>query len=125
MATITRIPTQHSFSAAVVAGDYVFLSHHRGYGDTFAAQFDDMFGRASETLNQIGLSLDNLVKVNVWLKHISDLPEMEKRFTRYFRPDEYPVRMTATTEFIDADCLIMMDGIAYALAPQSLSENRS
>jgi 2-iminobutanoate/2-iminopropanoate deaminase len=54
------------------------------------------------------------VKVNVWLKNIKDLPEMEKAFTRYFSKDSFPARMTATTEFIDDDCLLMIDGVAYA-----------
>jgi 2-iminobutanoate/2-iminopropanoate deaminase len=113
MSEITRIPTQYSFSSAVVAGDYIYLSHHRGYGDTFAVQLNDTFKRLSETLSNIGLSLDNLVKVNVWLKNIKDVPEMEKLFVHYFKNNEYPVRMSATTEFIDEDCLLMIDGIAY------------
>jgi len=39
----------------------------------------------------------NLVKVNVWLKDINNLP----------------ARMTSTTEFIDSECLIMIKGTAY------------
>lgn len=50
----------------------------------------------------------------VWLKGIKDLPEMEKLFRNHFEEGRFPARMTATTEFIDADCLIMIDGVAYA-----------
>jgi len=57
--------------------------------------------------------LANLVKVNVWLKEIKDLPEMEKLFRNHFETDQFPARMTATTEFIDADCLLMIEGVAY------------
>jgi|UPI0003A596F1 hypothetical protein len=33
---------------------------------------------------------------------------------KYFEPNQFPARMTTTTtEFIDADCLLMIDGIAY------------
>jgi len=53
------------------------------------------------------------VKVNVYLKNIKDLPEMEQVFCEYFEMDKFPARMTSTTEFIDSDCLMMIDGIAY------------
>jgi 2-iminobutanoate/2-iminopropanoate deaminase len=38
---------------------------------------------------------------------------MERRFADYFEEGEYPARMTSTTEFIDDDCMMMIDGIAY------------
>jgi 2-iminobutanoate/2-iminopropanoate deaminase len=112
--SIERLPTPYSYSAAVKAGDYVFLGLHRGFGETFTEQFDSAFASLKETLARFNLTLDLLVKVNVWLKHIQDLPEMEKRFTLYFESDHFPARMTATTEFIDADCLLMIEGIAYS-----------
>ena len=113
MAEIERITTPHSYSTAVAAGDYVFLGLHRGSGEDFAAQFDDTFRYLKTTLAEFGLGLQHVVKVSVWLKHIGDLPEMEKRFRLYFEEDEYPARMTSTTEFIDEDCLLMIDGVAY------------
>lgn len=113
MSGIQRLPTPYSYSAAVLAGDYLFLGLHRGFGDTFTEQFDSAFADLQETLAKFDLTLAHLVKVNVWLKHIQDLPEMEKRFDNYFEKDHFPARMTSTTEFIDADCLMMIDGIAY------------
>lgn len=113
MSGIQRLPTPYSYSAAVQAGDFVFLGLHRGGGETFADQFDSTFAYLKETLSRYGLTLDDMVKVNVWLKHIQDLPEMEKRFTNYFEIDHFPARMTSTTEFIDEDCLLMIEGIAY------------
>ena len=113
MSTIKRIPTPYSYSSAVVAGGYVFLGLHRGFGATFAAQHEDIFERLRGTLAQLGLTVADLVKVNVWLKEIKDLPEMEKLFRNHFDRDQYPARMTATTEFIDADCLVMIEGVAY------------
>lgn len=38
---------------------------------------------------------------------------MEKRFNNYFEKDKFPARMTSTTEFINDDCLLMIDRIAY------------
>jgi 2-iminobutanoate/2-iminopropanoate deaminase len=113
MSRIIRISTPYSYSAAVVAGSQVYLGLHRGFGATFAEQLEGTFAGLAETLGKLGLSLDCLVKVNVWLKHVEDLPAMEKMFSRYFEQDQFPARMTATTEFIDADCLLMIDGIGY------------
>jgi 2-iminobutanoate/2-iminopropanoate deaminase len=112
MTTTDRLTTPYSYALAVRAGDLVFLGLHRGGGDDFATQLDNTFGCLQQTLAQFGLTLADLVKVNVWLKHIADLPVMEKRFANHFAPGRYPARMTATTEFIDADCLLMIDGVA-------------
>ena len=112
MNKIARIPTPFSYSSAVAAGDFVFLGLHRGFGDSFTEQFHDTFKHLKKTLAEFDLTLAHLVKVNVWLKHIKDLPEMEKRFNKYFEKGNFPARMTSTTEFINDDCLLMIDGIA-------------
>ena len=57
--------------------------------------------------------MESIVKVNVWLKDINDLPAMEKIFFDYFEEGKYPARMTSTTEFIVEGCMVMIDGIAY------------
>ncbi len=113
MSGIKHIPTPHSYSTAVAAGDFVYLGLHRGFGETFAEQFEGVFACLKETLAEFGLGLESVVKVNVWLKHIEDLPEMEKRFRDHFAEGAFPARMTSTTEFIDADCVLMIDGVAY------------
>lgn len=113
MAAVKRIPTPFSYSAAVAAGEFVFVGLHRGSGEDFAAQFDDTLEAVTRTLAEFGLTLADLVKVNVWLKYIQDLPKMEKRFLNHFEEGAFPARMTSTTEFVDADCLLMIDGVAY------------
>jgi len=113
MPELERIPSPYTYSLAVKAGDYAFLGLHRAGGASFAEQFEGTLVFLQDTLARLGLTLDALVKVNVWLKNVQDLPEMEKLFGRYFEPGHYPARMTATTQFIDADCLLMIDGVAH------------
>jgi 2-iminobutanoate/2-iminopropanoate deaminase len=110
---LKRITTPYSYSLAVAAGDFVFLGLHRGFGDDFAMQFDDTFKHLKKTLAEFDLTLAHLVRVNVWLKNIEDVRIYEKLFRNYFEKDKYPARMGATTEFIDDDCLLMIDGMAY------------
>jgi 2-iminobutanoate/2-iminopropanoate deaminase len=119
MSTTKRIATPYSYSSAVAAGDTVFLGLHRGFGESFAEQHENVFGYLQGTLAELGLTLANLVKVNVWLKDIKDLPEMERLFRNHFEEDQFPARMTSTTEFIDADCLLMIDGVAYGATPHT------
>jgi 2-iminobutanoate/2-iminopropanoate deaminase len=114
MPELTRVPTAYSYASAVRAGDLVFLGLHRGFGETFRAQLDDAMSAVQATLEQLGLTLDSLVKVNAWLDRIEDLSELEERFVAYFPTGEFPARMTATTDFHDADCLVMLDGVAYS-----------
>ena len=113
MSDIKRISTPHSYSSAVLAGDYVFLGLHRGFGDSFTEQIKSTFGFLKETLAKLDMPLERLVKVNVWLQDINDLPKMEQIFSEYFDEGKFPARMTSTTEFIDDDCLVMIDGVAY------------
>ena len=113
MTGLKRIPTPFSYSQAVEAGDYVFLGIHRGSGDDFTAQFHDTFKHLKKTLAEFNLTLAHLVKVNVWLKNVEDIRVYEKLFREYFEKDKFPVRMGATTEFLDDDCLLMIEGIAY------------
>jgi 2-iminobutanoate/2-iminopropanoate deaminase len=113
MTELKRITTPFSYSLAVEAGDYVFLGIHRGFGDTFTEQFHDVFKYLKQTLAEFDLTLADIVKVNVWLKNVQDIRVYEKLFNDYFEKDKFPARMGSTTEFIDDDCLLMIDGIAY------------
>ena len=97
MGELNWIPTSWSYSAAVKAGNFVFLSGHRGFGDVFVTQFNDAFSRLEKTLAEFDLPLANLVQVNVRLEHIEDLPEMERLFRQYFGKDLYPAGMTSST----------------------------
>ena len=113
MSEIQHLATPFSYSSAVVAGDYAFIALHRGFGDDFETQCKGALDGIRQTLQRIEVPLSSLVKVTVWIKHIQDLPVMEKLFTEYFELGQYPARMTATTEFYDPDCLVMVEGIAF------------
>jgi 2-iminobutanoate/2-iminopropanoate deaminase len=105
MAEVKRITTPFSYSSAVAAGDFVFLGLHRGFGNTMS--------RLKTTLAEFDMKLEHLVKVNVWLKDIQNVRIYENLFRNYFEEGKYPARIGTTTEFIDDDCLLMIDGIAY------------
>lgn len=113
MTGIVHTPTPFSYSSSVAAGDFVFLALHRGFADDFTGQLDGALEGIEATLAQHGLPLTSLVKVHVWLRDITDLPTMEHRFEHHFPAGIFPARMTATTQFVDQDCLVMVEGVAY------------
>ncbi|WP_234340241.1 RidA family protein [Gorillibacterium timonense] len=52
----------------------------------------------SERLEQVNLTLDSVVKVDVLLRDVWDIPVMEKVFQQRFKGN-YPARKTISTEF--------------------------
>ncbi len=109
---IKRTTTPYSYSVAVSSGDTIYLGLHRGRGSSFQDQLRGSLMYLKQTLEQHGSSLERLLKVQVWLKNIDDLPVMEKIFFEFYPSGEFPARMTSTTEFIDNDCLVMIEGVA-------------
>jgi len=108
-----------AFSSCVVAGDYVFTAHRGGMVDdrgkrleSIEEQTEQTFRNLERTLEAAGATLNDVVKTTVYLKDIKDFAKMNDVYRRQFT-DGYPARMTATTEFIDAACLIQIEAMAY------------
>jgi 2-iminobutanoate/2-iminopropanoate deaminase len=59
----------------------------------------------------IDLDLDNLLKVTVILKDITDFNAMHEAWKQIFSK-EYPVRTTITSNFVDDHCRVQIEGIA-------------
>jgi 2-iminobutanoate/2-iminopropanoate deaminase len=110
-----------TFATCVVAGDWVFTSHTGGIVDdegtllkTVEEQTDQTFRNLEKTLAAAGATLDDVVKTTVYLKDIADFHEMREVYRRQFSPDtRYPARMTATTEFVSPECLVLIEAVAY------------
>ena len=54
-----------------------------------------------------------MVKINLYLKKLSDFDEAREVFFECFDKGCFPARMTTTTEFLDEGRLCMLDGVAY------------
>lgn len=114
---IQRMPSHcgdDTCAACVIAGDYIFLSHHGGghEQDDIVHQMRKTLESMQDTLQTAGAGLDDLVQVNLYLKNIRDFRKAADVFREYFK-NGVPARMTTTTEFIGDACLCQMDGIAY------------
>lgn len=101
-------------SSCVVAGDYIFLAHHGGGQDVkdIVHQTRATIESMAKTLATVGATLDDIVQLNFYIKHVSDFRRGADVFREYFK-NGAPARMTVVTEFVGPNCLCQMDGIAY------------
>lgn len=61
-------------------------------------------------LQRIDHRMDDVVKVNIFLKHIEDIAAVDEVYTRYF-PDGVPARRTVGVSALPKDALIQIDAV--------------
>jgi 2-iminobutanoate/2-iminopropanoate deaminase len=106
------------FSAAVVAGQFVFVSGQVGWDPEtrlapagISAQTELALRNVSAVLEAAGTSLEYVCKVNVFLTNMSDFPAMNDVYRGYF-PNRPPARTTVGAALARPDLLIEVDAIA-------------
>ncbi len=72
-----------------------------------------VFERAKSTLAAAGATLNDMVYIHLYLYDLSDFEGAIEVFHEYFDKGCFPARMTSTSEFLDGECLCMIDGVAY------------
>lgn len=119
MSSISRynVNEEYAYSGIVEAGDFVFLSFCVGnVGASFEGQVNGALNDMENRLATLGLTLQNVVKIDVLLKDVWNIPVMEKVFKERFK-GIYPARKTIQTEFAHIggpDGLhVQIDAIAY------------
>ena len=113
-----KMPTHcgdETCSSCVVAGDFIFLAHHAGgfNKNDIKHQMRATFESAKRTLESVGATLNDMTQVHLYLKDLDDFDGAREVFYEYFDKDNFPARMTSKTEFLDSECLCMIDGVAY------------
>lgn len=78
-----------------------------------SAQTHQVFKNIKAVLAAAGSSLQNVVKVTVFLKDMEDFQEMNKVYTEYFEGD-LPARSAFQVGRLPLDALIEVEVIAYA-----------
>ncbi|WP_018752131.1 RidA family protein [Paenibacillus sanguinis] len=112
-----EINEEYAYSGFVEAGDFIFLSFCVGnVGGSVEDQVEGALNNMSERLAKVNLSLDSVVKMDVLLRDVWDIPVMEKVFKQRFKGN-YPARKTISTEFAHVggpDGLkVQIDAVAY------------
>ncbi len=112
---VPDIPKGGPYSHAVVSGDHIFLSGQTGNVPNRVLNFDQQFDNAMEKIKKIldasGSSLNDVVKVSVFLAYGGDFNRMNDLFGRYFK-DNPPARTTVVTGFASEGVLVEIDVVA-------------
>lgn len=97
--TFYPAPGDMPFSTAVRAGGLLMLSGQIPFGEDkrpltgdIEAQTHAVLSSIAATLESLGSSLDDVVKVNVWLSDLANFAAFNAVYRSYFKPDRFPVR---------------------------------
>jgi 2-iminobutanoate/2-iminopropanoate deaminase len=109
------------FSQSVRSGELVFLSGQVGQDPTtkklaeggIAGQARQIFANVATLLEDLGLGLDDVVKVNVFLTSMDDFGAMNDVYAEQFAAP-YPARTTVAVKALPMSALVEMEMIARA-----------
>src|SRR3989338_2655587 len=106
------------YSQAVKVGNFVFTSGqiaispatNQMTGDDIVAQATQIFENLKNLLKAAGTSLDNAIKVNVYLKDMNDFQKMNEIYGKYIT--NRPARATIQAAALPKNALVEIDVIA-------------
>jgi reactive intermediate/imine deaminase len=110
------------FSDAVRVGDIVYLSGAMGnvpgkmalVPGGIEAETRQMFENIARTLEQNGLSFDDVFKCQVFLADMKEWPAFNKIYVAYFKPDRLPARSALGVAALAMNGRVEMEVTAYA-----------
>ncbi|MDD8048229.1 MAG: RidA family protein [Thomasclavelia sp.] len=115
MKNINRIEVDEEWndSTIIEAGDFVFVGYcMKNEGKGIEEQIDGAFDVLEKRLGMVGLSLENVVKMDCLFKDISDLNYLPAIIKNRFH-GKYPTRKAYETAFIRDGIEFQIDAIAY------------
>jgi reactive intermediate/imine deaminase len=79
----------------------------------FPAQMDQCMQNVQTILEKCGSSFDKVIKTTVVMPRITDFPEMNKIYMKYFKEGNYPARASIEAKMGNPDFLVEMECLAY------------
>ncbi|HEY8949139.1 MAG TPA: RidA family protein [Rhizomicrobium sp.] len=110
------------FSDAVRVGDVLYLSGAMGnvpgkmelVPGGIAAETRQMFENIARTLEQNGLSFDDVFKCQVFLADMKEWPAFNKIYVEYFKTDRLPTRSALGVNALAMNGRVEMEVTAFA-----------
>ncbi|WP_250037000.1 RidA family protein [Paractinoplanes maris] len=114
----TAAPAGGPYSHAVVAGDFIYLAgavpalpDGTRVTGSFAEQAHSAFANLAAVAEAAGSSLDQAVRLGVYLRDFADFDEMNEIYAQYIKGDNLPVRTTLPVPLVGFD--IEIDAVLY------------
>ena len=111
-------PAGGPYSHAVVAGDTIYLAgavpalpDGTWVTGSFAEQAHAAFRNLAAVAQAAGSSLDQAVRVGVYLRDFADFPAMNAIYSEFFGAENLPVRTTIPVALVGFD--IEIDAVLY------------
>lgn len=109
------------YSQAVKAGQYLFLSGQIAIdpatsklnGDTIEAQTKQVLTNLSAVLAAEGLTFENVVKTEVYLKDLKDFAAMNRVYAEFFAYPVKPARATVQISKLPLDAIVEISCVAF------------
>jgi 2-iminobutanoate/2-iminopropanoate deaminase len=112
-------PPTGAYSQGIAAGSFVFLAGQgplRSDGEWlrggFAEQAQQTFANVAALAEAAGCSLENAVRVGVYLRDMSNFAEMDEIYRQFF-PEPLPARTTVQSDLpgfeIEVDAILFID----------------
>ena len=103
---------KYDLSTFVIDENTVYIGHLGAGGFNFKEQMENLFINLNKYLKEINLGLENVAKLTVILKDIDDFKKMHEIWCKYFNEENYPVRVVITSDFVNPNCLVQIEGVA-------------
>lgn len=110
---------EYDLSTFAIKNGIVQFGHFGGYVneqgevlETFEEQFAQTLKNLEQALAKIELGLNNVLKLNVLLRDIEDFHKMHEIWKKHFNEGSYPVRAVITSDFVEDDILVQVEGKA-------------
>lgn len=108
------------YSQAVKAGNFLFISGqlpiNPATGEIIRGNFEEAVKIVLENVKSIveeaGGTMDDIVKVTVYMKDLSLFSKFNEIYSQYFR-DKYPARVVVEVSRIPKDADLEVEAIAY------------
>jgi 2-iminobutanoate/2-iminopropanoate deaminase len=107
------------YSPAIRAGDYIFVSGQVGFIDSAGKEVKGIEAQTRQCLENVkqvlvaaGSSLNEVVKVTVFLSNAAHFDLMNEVYRSYF-PKDCPARSTVVTSPVLPNMLVEIECIAY------------
>lgn len=108
------------YSQAVKAGDFLYISGQLPLEPEtgkiaeggIVAQTNQSLANLKAIVLSAGYTMEDIVKVNVYLSDMNDFPAMNAVYAEYFRSD-FPARAAVQVARLPRDAMVEIEAVAY------------